>query len=77
MGEQVVETIYNADRTRRVIIFRRGDGTFGFEELRFGAEEQEWFPCGCRPVSFTDSADAALGEARGRVRWLAEAGADE
>ena len=72
MNGQIVESIFNADRTRRVDIFERADGTFGFEELKFGEEEQGWFPSGCYTVSFTGSVGDALREARGRVRWLAE-----
>ena len=69
---RVVESIYNADRTRRVDIFERGDGTYGFEEWRYGEEERSWMTGGRHAASFTDSAAGALSEARGRVRWLSE-----
>jgi hypothetical protein len=72
MGVQVVESIFNADGTRRVDIYERGDGTFGFEEFRFGEEEQGWLASGCRATSFTDNLGDALREARGRVWWLAQ-----
>lgn len=73
---KVVESIFSADRTRRVDVYEREDGTFGFEELRFGEEERAWHPCGRHAASFTASAAEALGEARGRVRWLSGLGGD-
>jgi hypothetical protein len=72
MGNQPVRTIFSGDRTRQVVIFRRSDGTFGFEELRFSEEEAEWISHGRYSVSFTHSEEAALAEARSRVRWLTE-----
>jgi len=60
MGGQVVESIFNADGTRRVDIYERGDGTFGFEEFRFGEEEQGWLPSGCYTTSFTANLGDAL-----------------
>jgi hypothetical protein len=69
---KTLETIYDASRKRRVIIFQRDDGSFGFDEERFSDEplEMAWLPydrdCRC------DSVERALSEARGRVPWLAE-----
>jgi hypothetical protein len=77
MSREVVQSIYNADRTRRVDIFRREDGNFGFEELRYGVDEQAWYPCGCYTASFTATPEAAAREAHGRVAWLAELTEDE
>ena len=69
---KMLETIYDDSRKRRVIIFQRDDGSFGFDEERFSDEpvEMAWLPYGrdCR----CDSAERALSEARGRVSWLAE-----
>ena len=67
-----VATFTRPDGQRRVEVFERSDGTFGFEEWQFGAEEQAWFPCGLYSRAFLDSAEAALREARARVRWLAD-----
>ena len=72
MDSKPVRTIFKNDRTRQVIIFRRSDGTFGFEELKLSEEQSEWIPYGRYSVSFTDSEEAALAEARSRVRWLTE-----
>ncbi len=73
IGRKVVQTLFNAEQTRQVVIFQRTDGSFGFEELRFGSDEHVWFPCGCYSVSFTDKMEAAVREAKTRVKWLAEA----
>jgi hypothetical protein len=57
---------------RRVHIFRRRNGTFGFEEWHWDAEDESWIPVGPQSDSFTDSLERALFEARGRVQWLEE-----
>jgi hypothetical protein len=45
MSVQIVKTIVKADRTRKVELFRRADGTFGFEELKWlGTPENTWVP---------------------------------
>ena len=67
---EVKQTFVKSDGARRVEIFRRDDGTFGFEEMRFGAEERTWFPVGRYSTAVIDSLDNAIREARGRVSWL-------
>lgn len=57
-----------------VEIFLRPDGTFGFEELKFGPEEGAWYPFGKYSTAVIDSLDNAIGEAKGRVSWLAAEG---
>ncbi len=71
MSRRVVRTIWNANRTRRVDVFQREKGQFGFEEFTYGIEEQSWFPYGRRSESFTYSSEAAIREARERVGWVA------
>lgn len=71
MTGRVVHPIWNAKRTRRVEVFQRGNGQFGFEEFTYGIEEQSWFPYGRRSESFTDSLEDAIREARDRVSWVA------
>jgi hypothetical protein len=68
--DEVLETLYNPDRTRRVYIFRRSNGTFGFEEEYFSNDEYEmcWIPRS--GLSVFDSAETALREARDRLNWL-------
>jgi hypothetical protein len=69
---KTIQTIYNDSRKRRVIIFQRGDGSFGFDEEHFADEplEMAWLPAGYD--SHCDTAERALLEARGRVAWLVE-----
>lgn len=71
--------IYSKDRKRRVIIFQRsigsfGEKTFGFEEQYFSDEplEQCWCPLSQVPLSFCETEQIAVREARARVVWLAE-----
>lgn len=73
MAWTIWETIYDAAQKRRVVLFRRDDGTFGFQEERFSSDplEQCWLPfverrseCRC------DSLESAMREARGRIDWL-------
>lgn len=51
-------------------MFQRADNTFGFEELKFGQEEQAWFLVGKYSIAIVDSLDHAINEAKGRVAWL-------
>ena len=68
----VRRTFTHRDGARRVEIFERSNGTFGFEELSYSNEEATWFPVGKYSVAIVDSVDAAVTEARGRVRWLTD-----
>lgn len=77
MREQVVKTIVNADGTRKVEIFRRADGTFGFEELKWwDAPENSWVPFGRYSIAFIDTLDHAVEEVKGRVSWVPSEGVD-
>jgi hypothetical protein len=69
--DEVLETIYGPDGTRRVHIVRRKNGTFGHEEEYFSTDEYEmcWIPLS-RHLSVFDSAETALREARSRMGWL-------
>ena len=71
MGGNILQTIWNADKTRRVDIFERADGSFGFEESHYGIDEQSWVSYGRYSESFTDTSEAAIREARARVSWAA------
>jgi hypothetical protein len=71
MGKNVVRTIWNADKTQRVDIFQREDGTFGFEELHYAIDGQAWCPHGRYSESFTETSEAAIFEASSRVQWVA------
>jgi hypothetical protein len=72
MSETVVKEVYDANRKRRVLIVQRSNGTFGYEEEPFSDEPLElcWRRFSQVPFSVCDSAEGALKEAQGRVKWL-------
>ncbi len=70
MSHSIVEVIYSPERNAQVEIFHRGNGTYGFTELRF--QQNAWIPY--RPSdAVVDSTESAIREAKGRVDWLADA----
>lgn len=72
MNVQTVKTIVKADGARKVEIFRRADGTFGFEELEWcDTPENTWVPIGKYSISVVDTLDHVIEEVKGRVRWVA------
>ncbi len=76
MGDTSIKTLFSNDRLKKVELFRRQDGTFGFEEWHFHPEEGLWAPFGQRSLAICDSLDKAEIEARGRVEWLGAGAAD-
>ena len=74
-GKNTVLTSINAPgESRCVDVFRRPDGTFGFEEFRRDAEDARgWFPVGFFGERVFDKAETALAEARRQVPWLDDA----
>lgn len=64
------KTFTKLDGSRRVEIFERADGTFGFEELAYANDEGAWLPSGKYSVAIIDSMDRAISEAIGRIAWL-------
>jgi hypothetical protein len=72
MWDHVVRTIEDRGGGRRVVIYRRADGLYGFTEERWSDEpyEQCWFPYDSGALC--DSEETALREAYGRFAWLAE-----
>lgn len=71
---KVLRSIETDDGARCVDIFRRPDGTFGFEEYRRDAEDgRGWFPIGFHASRVHATPDSALREALATVTWLAEA----
>lgn len=71
-GDTLLNTITDGNGSRRVLIVRRRNGTFGFEEERWSSDPQEqcWIPLPQNPICLCDSEERALREARGRVSWL-------
>ena len=68
---KVLRSIETPDGGRCVDLFRRPDGTFGFEEYRREIEDGHgWFPIGFHAEGVYDSEQAAFGEALRRVAWL-------
>ena len=68
----VVDSIENATHDRCVDVFRRPDGTFGFEEFRRDVEDGgSWTPVQFYSGVAWPSKDAALHAAVRSVIWLA------
>ena len=67
----VLDSVETPDGGRCVDIFRRGDGTFGFEVYRRDAEDLSgWFPIGGFAVTHYET-EAKAREAAARVApWL-------
>lgn len=69
-----LKTLLNNDGTKKIEIFRRDNGTFGFQELVFLTQERAWTPFNQRANPICDSLERAESEARERVDWLIAAG---
>ena len=74
MSHSEVRTITDAPGLRRVVIYRREAGSFGFEEQRFSTapEERCWLPVGRHSEAICLTEEIAIREARGRVSWLSD-----
>lgn len=70
----VLDSIENAEHDRCVDLFRRPDGTYGFEEFRRDPEDAGlWTPVRYHSAASFASKDAALAAAVNAVVWLAVA----
>jgi len=72
--QKTVKTLFSPDGRRRVDIYRRDDGLFGFGELaRYEGGsltgDGYWAPLGAYST-ITETAEAAEREARASVAWL-------
>jgi hypothetical protein len=69
----VVVRSFNMDgETRCVDIFRRPDGTYGFEEYRREPEDgRGWFAIGTYSSRSFDKESDAMANAKASIRWLA------
>ena len=67
----VLDSIENDEGSRCVDLFRRPDGSFGFEEFRRDPEDAGlWTPVAFYSGAAYPSREAALAQARARVAWL-------
>jgi len=69
---QILKTIVHPEGNRKVEVFQRPDGTFGFEEWHWLVDEKCWCPLGKRSVSVIDTMDHTLDEIKGRIPWVTE-----
>ena len=70
----VFDSIENGQHDRCVDLFRRPDGSFGFEEFRRDVEDAgAWTPVAYYSRAAYASNEAALEVAMTRVVWLGEA----
>jgi hypothetical protein len=68
---KVNRSIETPDGGRCVDLFRRPDGSFGFEEYRRDPEDGSgWYPVGHHAGAMFPTEAASLAEARRRVGWL-------
>ena len=67
----VIKTLNEPGGSRRVEIYQRPNGTFGFQEWTYGADEDVWYPSGRYSYAVVDTLEKAEQEARSRVGWLA------
>jgi hypothetical protein len=66
-------SLENAERNRCVDLFRRPDGSFGFEEFRRDPEDAgAWTPVQFHARLRFATQDEALAAARRAVAWLAD-----
>jgi hypothetical protein len=73
----VLDSIENDQHDRCVDLFRRPDGSFGFEEFRRDVEDAgAWTPVAYHSRVAYASNEAALDAAVARVVWLGEAVGD-
>ncbi|MBI3198953.1 MAG: hypothetical protein HYZ40_15885 [Rhodospirillales bacterium] len=70
----VLDSVENDQHDRCVDLFRRPDGSFGFEEFRRDVEDAgAWTPVAYYSRAAYASNEAALDAAIARVVWLGEA----
>ncbi|TQV82224.1 hypothetical protein FKG95_08375 [Denitrobaculum tricleocarpae] len=71
-ANRVVRSINMDGEQRCVDIFRRPDGTYGFDEFRRDPEDNRgWYSTGQTSLKAFQSAESALQQAQESVSWLA------
>jgi hypothetical protein len=83
-AQHVLKILPDPSGKRRLLIVRRSDGLFGYEEeelqskyddelgKRLGDRSTIWVQCTQLPFTICDSPEAAEREARGNVKWLSQ-----
>lgn len=69
----VVLTLYDASGGRKVEIFRRDNGTFGFDEYFYHDDPEDPPPHWCQrrnSYAIVDTLDHAVTEVRSRFPWV-------
>lgn len=66
MSDRVLKTIDDPQGGRRVEIYQRANGTFGFEEWTYGVDENAWYPSGHYSYAVIDTLQKAEQEARAK-----------
>ena len=66
----MLKTLNEPGGNRRVEIYQRATGTFGFQEWTYEREEDEWLPSGRYSYAVMDTLEKAEQEARSRIPWL-------
>lgn len=71
---KIIKELFSCDGTRKVEIYQREDGSFGFGSMYFSDDPREmsWCPLGGFSACYAENASIAEREARGRVDWLRE-----
>ena len=69
---KTVKCLPSPDGKKRVQLFRRDDGSFGFSAQKLATEypSDAWIPTGRYSECFASDVSAAESEARARVPWL-------
>ena len=68
----ILKTIRHTDAIRKVEIFQRENGSFGFREMKWGKEELAWFQVGKYSECICDTFENTIKEARSRIDWIYE-----
>ena len=67
----VIDSVNSEDNQYCVDVFKRDDGTFGFEEYRRDIEDyNQWFKIGCFDTLFFTTKKEAIEAAGKYVIWL-------
>jgi hypothetical protein len=80
MSRQIVKSIASDDGQRRVDIFKRDDGFFGFVELKHYRRPKDdvwsppeyWAPVGSPFSSISETLEIAEREAQATIAWLSK-----